>query len=351
MIFLNISFVHQAAHPISGMRSCVLCYDLSYDLSCVSPALPSHFPMESWDHCISMLRAGAPPTDVLPNLRALFESLPTLDNESHNQAEIRPTASLHHYLDRSHPPIPIPYLRPPFFLWDLLRDADGHQPPEATVFDTELEINVLTPFKQRFVAPPHHHVHQLLDTEASWQHSLPQTPCSPHNPRSSQLPNPSVLPLKHNTENITTNQSMNPFEQLKAVANTLSNTVNMFNSYVQIGPPTFPPLNIHQWTWVVSNIDPYCKFSNQILDSLLRSINQPSFAIVVLHTLLPTIALQMNTDCLIQLINLALGIADINKYLTTAQVRHLLHVYQTISVDAWGALTQLCIVRNLHFTE
>lgn len=267
---------------------------------------------ETWEDCIALLKAGAPPTEVLPSLRALFQSLPATNDEIQDNAEqMAPDSSsrskvnllkskLQFQLDKKYPPFPIPYLRPPGFLWNLLRDADGRLPPECSIFDSEIDFPILSSFRPCIVPPPPPSVRRLLESQASWDPSCTENGTKSHSELHSA---PGAVNALQTQNTLTPSQNVGPpvmaqMHQKDTVTRTVQTVSRALSDCLQVDKSKpdastqsssieIPVLDENLWSAAMSDIDLHCTLSLTAIEQLLHRISQPAFATVVLFSWLP----------------------------------------------------------------
>lgn len=337
-----------------------------------------------WDDCIALLKSGAPPTQVLPNLRALFQTLPgPKDNLQRNgegtAAELSPETTqnpvkeaLTFRLDQKRPPFTIPYLRPPPFLWDLLRDSDGRLPPECSVFDSEIDFPVLKAFRPRIIPPPPRSVRALLESQSSWQQTSFDSgmPSQENNQRESfsdidlQSQRVSSSSPSPDTTASPTDQALVHAAQVRQASKILTSALQLppeAESTAQSQSIQLPPLDTHSWSVAISEVDPNCPISLNAVERLLRQVNQPAFATVVLFSWMPLlmhsyyqgitpnaraeIGLGENPDKFLDILQLAASISDITNW-PKHQFAALTELYQALDKESpLPALAQIAILR------
>lgn len=331
-----------------------------------------------WEDCIALLKSGAPPTQVLPNLRALFQTLPGAnDNSQRNDGTMATDPSpelsknlvrqaLTFQLDRKYPPFPIPYLRPPPFLWDLLRDSDGTFSPEASVFDSEIDFPVLKAFRPRIIPPPPSAVRALLDDQLSWQPSTTDSGTQSQknvqiNSQSQQVYN--VSPPSGTTP-IPTEQALVQATRVRQASNDLSSALRLSpkaDDVTHEQSAQFPFLDTDGWSVAVSGVDPKCVLCLTAVERLLRQVNQPAFATVVLFSWLPLLMLSEYPDAsanqradvqpldeserFLEVLQLAASLSNISGW-PKVQLAALTELYQAVDKDSpLPALAQITILR------
>lgn len=338
-----------------------------------------------WDDCIALLKSGAPPTQVLPNLRALFQTLPSpKDNLERNgegtAAELLPETTqnpvkeaLTFRLDQKRPPFTIPYLRPPPFLWDLLGDSDGRLPPECSVFDSEVDFPVLKAFRPRIIPPPPPSVRALLENQSSWQQTPFDSgmPSQVDNQRESfsdmNLQSQHVSSLSPpDTTALPTDQALVHATQVRQASKALSSALQLppeAESIAQSQSIQLPPLDTHSWSVAISDVDTNCSISLNAVERLLRQVNQPAFATVVLFSWLPLlmhsshpgnppnakaeVRLSENPDKFLDVLQLAASISNITNW-PKHQFAALTELYQAVDKDSpLPALAQIAILRMI----
>lgn len=338
-----------------------------------------------WDDCIALLKSGAPPTQVMPNLRALFQTLPgPKESSERNDGERMATESLHETsknpvkdaltfrLDNKHPPFTIPYLRPPPFLWDLLRDSDGRLPPECSVFDSEIDFPVLKAFRPRIIPPPPPSVRTLLENQSSWQQStfddeirsqqVDQRP-TPFDVRLESQRVSSISPSP-DPKASSTDQPLLQAAQVRLASKALSNALQQSpesESNAQPQSVQLPILDAADWSVAVSGVNPDWSLNLGDVERLLRQVNQPAFATVVLFSWLPPLMHPPYPDAsfnnndevrhnnapekFLDVLRLAASISDISNW-PKHQFAALIELYQAVDKESpLPALAQITILR------
>lgn len=332
--------------------------------------------MENWEHCISLLKAGAPPTQVLPNLRALFERLhSSIDGDAQGAASNagefgssqiatssedngdgssrHPTSTLWHRLDNSYPLFPVPYVKPAPHVWQVLRDADSRLPPHSSFFDSELDFDILSGFKVRLISPPEHSMlRRMLDEEPLWR-SVPAEFLSHfHAPEQTNLSSLHRASERAGVDRANSKTDKCPLseEQLDAIGRTFVKYLDAISSSPESSPscPSFSLLSADEWAWVLCNSFPDTGFTPQVIEKLLQSVLQPPFAHVILKSFLPQLACELNIDDFSRIIDLAVDAADVT-HMNHAEVHELLNVYQSLE-DVPGGVARTSIAKRISVT-
>lgn len=312
--------------------------------------------METWEDCIASLRAGAEPELVLPRIRELFSRLPerpagSSKDAEKEEAEKHPTANLYHTLEGAGDYVfQLPYLRPPFFLWDSIKRASGEYPDEReTLFDSELDIDLFAQFEPRFVDPPSDEVRKLLKEQNKWD-------------------DPDRIGDDGSEDDLLfqdLRKEKPALEGRQTRRKYCSEDIARFSSHVAMfmlsakstlesddntdALPTFPPLSLEEWSLIFSGLESSVDISPHALTRFLLFVNQPSLAMLSLQTVFPfLIANNMNSkdvEVLTTLVSAAASMAELDK-LPTTRVRALLHIYRGTDGGILSALAQLRIVIN-----
>lgn len=316
--------------------------------------------METWEDCMASLRAGAEPELVLPRIRELFSRLPqpqkpvgSSKHTGEDEGVKPPTANLYHMLEGAGDHVfQVPYLRPPLFLWDVIKRASGEFPDEReTLFDSELDIDLIGQFEPRFVDPPSDEVRRLLkgecmsdepdgqgengsDQDSFFEDSIKDT---------NELHRKESVRRKYGAEDfLSFSSSVQQFMLSPEAADVgIQDNVNSL--------PTFPAFSLQEWSLIFSGMGNSFNISAHGLTKFLLSVNQQSLAMLTLQTLFPFLLAgnpgSEDVEDLMTLVSSAASMAELDKY-PTVQVRALLDMYRGTDGGILSALAQLHIVNN-----
>lgn len=312
--------------------------------------------METWEDCIASLRAGAEPELVLPRIRELFSRLPerpagSSKDADKEEAQKPPTANLYHTLEGAGDYVfQVPYLRPPFFLWDAIKRASGEYPDEReTLFDSELDIDLFAQFEPRFVDPPSDEVRQLLKDQRNWDD--PDRIGDDGNEDDSLFEDSRngnlVIEGKQERRKYGSEDMVRFSSDVATFMLSATSTVESDDNIDAL--PTFPPLSLAEWSLIFSGLESSVDLSPHVMTRFLLFVNQPSLAMLSLQTVFPFLIANhtdsKDVEVLTTLVSAAANMAELDK-LPSARVRALLDIYRGTDAGILSALAQLRIVIN-----
>ena len=315
--------------------------------------------MDNWADLVASLRAGASPSDLLPQLRSFLNTLPPEPPKPTTSAT--PLSNLYHTLDPSSDDVfQVPYLRPPSSIWYMLQDTSKNTKTDRTrLFDTELDLDVLSEFSPRFIRPPPPSVCALLQRESEWttpnQPTIWNSDAVMHIDDQSKLQKNVDATLKSSIkthEQITywteklTQLGLLAFQKRLYGDDILSDTrmseaIDDDESVL----PQFPSLSEDDWSMIVS--DANVRLQIDYIIWLLTYINQTSFARVVLCTLLPCIgasvrASDVKTEQFLKAVDTAAHVANIGE-LHIGEIKDLLNGF----TGSLGMAAQLRVLKTI----
>ena len=315
--------------------------------------------MDNWADLVASLRAGASPSDLLPELRSFLNTLPPEPLKP--TTPTTPLSNLYHTLDPSSDDVfQVPYLRPPSSIWYMLQDTSGNTKSDRTrLFDTELDLDVLSEFSPRFIRPPPPSVYALLQRESEWiKPNQPDTLKSDwtmniddqSKPRKDVDVNVKTIcttyeQIAHWTEQLTRLGLLASQKRLYEDDTTgdmpMSETIADDESIL----PRFPSLSEDDWSLIVSDAD--VKVQVDYIIWLLTYINQASFARVVLRTLLPCIGApvrvnDMKTEEFLKAVDTASHMANVGD-LPIGEIKDLLNGF----TGSLGVAAQLRVLKAI----
>lgn len=260
--------------------------------------------VETWEDTIAMLRAGAPPSQVLPNIRTLLRGLPDASSSGPSPEPKTPTSRLYHSINGYL--FQIPYLRPPPHLWRLL--AEPNNDLSTRLFDGELHIDILELFQPRFVQPPPEDVRDELRKSECHNETLVID---------SQQPS-----QKRTWTEVEIRKFGDKLASLKAGV-----------------PPGFPSLSEEDWAYIISVSN--FPLEMAFVSDAVRTINQPEFSRVVLASVLPALISEADTEAFLEVVSIVVSLGELDE-VPASKVTAILTRYDNLG--ALGAIAQVHIV-------
>ncbi|KAI0565689.1 hypothetical protein FGB62_16g255 [Gracilaria domingensis] len=269
---------------------------------------------ETWEDCVALLRAGASPSEVLPKLRELMNSelLPqSAQAEVPRSSENSQSSSICFYRVND-VLLQLPYAQPPPTLWQELSNySDEH------FFDSETVIDLLQEFSPIFVGPPEEEIREML-------HDLALT--SPSNERCDGSENSSK-------EGETDDQN-------ERVATVLQNLLLGQKDIDDGEEYIIPMLSEAEWTWALNNVN-FDRAGKDTVSRLVGYVNQRSFSRVILHSIVPVLADEIEREDFLELVSTIASSAEVYS-MPHNELLDLMNVYR--GIESKGALAQLEIL-------
>lgn len=313
--------------------------------------------METWDHCVALLQAGASPTETLPSIRALFEqihssssnvdggitennhALQTNTHERHSpvyESQL-PSSTLLFRLAEGLPPFPVGYAEVPFHAWAALRETNDIFPLRSSTFDSEPFFDDLSAFQFDFVtSSKRESLKHLLQTESTWRPHLQSLAATAGGP-TSVMDGDSLSPQYHPEEQM----------QLDLISKRLVDYIQSIGQTCSpLTCPSFPSICAEDWTLILDFAQEKKCLNPEVIEHLLRAILQPSLALVILQTWVPIFKQGIKSDHFIRLVDMAADAADLSQ-LSPAEINELLDIYRGLDDDAFSAISQLSIIKRV----
>ncbi|CAN8076372.1 unnamed protein product [Agarophyton chilense] len=267
---------------------------------------------DTWEDCVALLRAGASPSEVLPKLRELMNSEP-LPQSSQPQApcstDISHSASICRYVIDD-VVLQLPYSQPPPTLWTELSNYSDEE-----FFDSETIIDIMQEFSPIIIGPPEPEIREMLK-----EFDL-----------SSVSSEGDVKPIDSKEDE--------KGDQFTKVSMVLQKLIERKDTE-DVEEFKVPTLSEAEWAWLLSNIN-LDGAGKDAVHELVHYVNQPSFSRVILHSILPILADEVEGEDFFELVSITASSADVYS-MPHHELVDLMNVYR--SLGSKGTLAQLRIL-------